>query len=256
MKEVARYFVVLAVCLFAVISPSFGANKPISAEEILAKAIAQAKVSASNSAPYQFTQITITEERDANGCVKERKQDSGEVSGSTASFLKSIRSPKPANASNSDRLKLKKYQCNNRSDALNYLTPELVAKYTLRLVQQTNINGRTTYELEFQPKDKSAEAKEFVERILNQAHGKLWIDCEEFEVAKAEVSLDSEVTVGGGILGSLKKALVVLERIRLDGGVWLDRFYKTDYEARKLVASKRVVTWCEAKNFRKLAPQG
>ena len=257
MKEVVRWLYA-AILLFPLVHCVNGA-KPTgtpSAEVILQRAIAKAKSSASNSAPYQFTQVTITEERDSAGCVRDRKEDSNQVCASSASFLKRRDVKKPSKPNDSDPLKLKKYKCSDRSDAVNLLTPELINRYTIRLVQQTNINDRPTFELAFEPKDSGQPAREFVDRVLNQASGKLWIDTEEFELAKAEIKLNSEITVGGGLLGSLKKALVVLERIRLDGGIWFDRFYKTDYEARKLAASKHVVTWCEAKNFRKLQPQG
>lgn len=258
MKEVFARFVIASVVLFVAAASHATAaetNLP-SADDILQRAITKAKCAASNSAPYQFTQVTITEERDGNGALKDRKQDCNEVCATAASFLKRRNLAKSTKTNNSDPLKVKNYKCSNRSDALNFLTPELIDRYALQLVRQTVVNGRPAYELAFQPKNRTAEAREFIERILNQASGKLWIDVEEFELARAELKLNSEIPVGGGLLGSLKKALVVLERVRLDGGVWFDRFYKTDYEARKLAASKRVVTWCEAKNFRKVSPQG
>jgi hypothetical protein len=70
------------------------------------------------------------------------------------------------------------------------------------------------------------------------------------------VHIDSEITVGGGLLGSLKRAFFAIERTRLPDGIWFDRSMKTDYEARKLAASTRVITVSEFSNFRRLSPQG
>ena len=43
-----------------------------------------------------------------------------------------------------------------------------------------------------------------------------------------------------------------LERVRLEAGFWLERFYKTEYEARKLVECKKVMSQAEFSNFRRI----
>ena len=44
-----------------------------------------------------------------------------------------------------------------------------------------------------------------VDRLLNRISGTVWIDVEEFEVARADIQLRSEVNLLGGVIGSLKK---------------------------------------------------
>jgi hypothetical protein len=84
----------------------------------------------------------------------------------------------------------------------------------------------------------------------------LWIDEQEFEVARAEVFLSSEVNVLGGVIGSLKKLAYTLNRSRLDDGVWFSTSSTGDFEARKLLDSTHIKTKSASKNFRRVVRTG
>src|SRR5207302_1546734 len=80
----------------------------------------------------------------------------------------------------------------------------------------------------------TAAGKHFVERILARVSGTVWIDAEDYEIARADLRLNSSVDVFGGVLGSLKKMAVSLIRSRLPDGQWLSTGSTGDFQGRKL----------------------
>ena len=87
----------------------------------------------------------------------------------------------------------------------NFLTPELVARFDFELIGQTPVNDRMAYQVSFKPKNPEPPVHRIVDRLLNRLSGTIWIDVQEFEVAKADVQLRSEVNLLGGVASSLKK---------------------------------------------------
>lgn len=266
-----KIFIIGIICTFGFFAKPARvfavADETPTADQIVRKAVEQSRESEKDLAAsgYTFTKATETEKFDENGRVMERKKSLHEISSKSGCFSKKrVKAPgesadeakKSEAQDKKEPLKLGKYKASSRGDYLNILTPELIGKYVFTLVNRINLNGRPAFELAFEPKQKNLPAKELAERVLNQATGKIWIDAEEFEVAKAQIRVDSEIQVGGGLLGCLKNALFVIERTRLPGGIWFDRSTRTDYEARKLTESTRVVTKSESRNFQVLPNEG
>lgn len=125
-----------------------------------------------------------------------------------------------------------------------YLTPELVAKYEFTFLERQMVNGRSSFALSFQAKP-GLVAKGIADRFLNQIAGKIWIDEQDFEIARAEVHLRSPVTLWGGVLGAMKRFDYSLERTRLEQGIWFNRVSKGDFELRKLFDARRIRTRSE-----------
>ena len=250
MKE-ALFFIRASVCIVACFLTQniFAVNSgAISAEEIIQKAVERAKAAETEPKPeYALVQTTTTEERDSKGQLKDQERKAEEV------HLRSGCLVKDNDCSGKQKRESAKLNLKNssRSDFINLLTPGTIAKYVFSYVAKTNLNGRVAHELTFQPRSKNLPGKELTEKIMNQAKGRLWIDAEEFELVKANIHVDSEVPVAG-FLGALKRAAFSLERVRLETGLWFERFYKTDYEARKLMDSKRVIMQAEFTNFRRV----
>jgi hypothetical protein len=252
-------------CAFAARGDDTNGSPPV--EEIIRKLIerSQEKPSHLVQPEYSFTKLTEREEFDSKGRVKERKSSSNEMF-----FCSGVISKKPnANVGHNpsgakktespgknESAKSTKPKPANRGESINLITDEIFGKYVFTLINRTNLNGRPTFELAFQPKKKNASGKNFMERLLNRTTGKLWIDVEEFELARMQVQLESEMLVGAGLVGSLKKAAFILERARLPEGFWFERSVKTDYEARKFLESTRVITTSESSGFRKRASKG
>ncbi|MBI3848874.1 MAG: hypothetical protein HY298_01085 [Verrucomicrobia bacterium] len=238
---------------------------PLTADEVMQKAVERARWSASQPARpnYTYTKITLTEELDATGKVKDRTErfyegvfDAGltylrlvKVNGKVlpASELK-----KQEQRELKDRETLaQRKTVKGGDDRENFLTAELIAKYKFAIVDRQPINGRPTYVLTYQPRP-GLPLKHVADRLLNQLAGKLWIDEQEFEIAKIEVHLQSEVTLWGGLLASLKRFTFTLTRVRLEDGVWFNTVSNGDFEGRKLLDNTHVRTQSESTNFRRI----
>jgi hypothetical protein len=128
----------------------------------------------------------------------------------------------------------------------------LAARFDFTLLGKTNLNGRTTYRISFQPKTPLPPVHRMVDRLLNQISGTLWIDAGEFEVARAEVALRSEVNLLGGIIGSLKKLSFTLERTRVADGVWFSTLSSGDFQGRKLLDPTHIKTKSQSVHFRRI----
>jgi hypothetical protein len=256
MKEVVRLsrFVLLGIFIFA------GANAfcsptalETSANTIIKKAVLRAQSVAENTQQpaYSFSKVTVREERDTRGQLKTRKEACDEVLFRNGAYTKV-----PTQSTNVIKLtgwgapSTPKPKTLKRDDYLKRLTPDMLDRFNFELQGTTNCSGRTTYVIGFVPKPGAPAAKEFSERIADKTSGTLWIDAEEFELTRAKGSVDAEVTVGGGLLGALKRAVFSVERVRLDNGIWFERLFQSNYEARKLTESKRVTTQTEFRDFR------
>jgi hypothetical protein len=78
----------------------------------------------------------------------------------------------------------------------------------------------------------------------------VWIDAEDFEIARAEVFLRSEVNLFGGVVASLKRLAYTIERTRVADGVWFSTFSTGDFQGRKLLEPAHIRTRSQSVNFR------
>jgi hypothetical protein len=88
---------------------------------------------------------------------------------------------------------------------------------------------------------------------LNRLSGTLWIDAQEFEVARADVSLKSEVKLLGGLVASLKKAGYTMTRTRVAEGIWVNTSSSGNFEGRKLMDDMRIKLKSHSNNFKTLS---
>jgi hypothetical protein len=131
-----------------------------------------------------------------------------------------------------------------------YLNKELTSRYRFELLGSEEVAGRAAYVLTFRPRSNKLPVKQMTDRLLNRLGGKVWVDAREFEVAKAEIDLLSEVTMWGGVLGAMKKFSFDVERTRVDG-VWFNRVSNFEMQGRKLLDGTRMRVRSETSNFRR-----
>jgi hypothetical protein len=236
-----------------------------SAGEIIQKAVRRAQGAdiMAGKKSYTYTKVTLTEELDASGNVKEHKEKVYQVAfqgGSTHLKLVEVNGRPPAGQ---DVKKQAENEINARqllgdsksgpaASRENFLTPDLVSRFDFKLTGRTAINGRAAYQIAFEPKDPEPPARRIADRLLNRISGTVWIDAAEFEVARADIHLRSEVTLLGGVIGSLKKLAYTVTRTRVGDGVWCNSFSSGDFEGRKLLDSMRIKTRSQSSNFRML----
>jgi len=234
-----------------------------SADELIRKAVARAQdcQEQTGRAGYTYTKVSVIEELDSAGKVRERKEKVYQVSlRDGASYVKLLevngRPPQGAelkkqNENDGNFRQLlgdsKKGKGSNRD---NFLTAELVARYDFKLIRQTEVNGRSAYELAFHPKNPGPPVRRMIDRLLNRISGTIWLDAEEFEIARAQLELGSEVDFLGGVLGSLKKLAFTVTRMRVADGLWLNSVSSGDFEGRKLLDSMRIKMSSRVSNFR------
>lgn len=244
------------------------AGTTLTADEVVQKAVVRGQQDQQGTVPdFKYRKLTASEELDSTGKVKEHREKVYEISyrdGLCHATLLQVNGHCPTvedlkeqsdNEMNVAKLlgQAKPAKGDNRE---NFLTADLVSRFDFKVIGQTTLNGRVTYELSFTPKTPELPAHRLVDRLLNQISGTLWIDAKEFEVARAEVSLRSEVNLLGGLIGSLKKLTYTLERTRVADGVWFSTLSSGDFQGRKLLDPTHIRTRSQSVNFRRVAMTG
>jgi hypothetical protein len=248
--------------IFALLGQSQArAESSLTADEVVQKAVSRGQQDQQGAVPnFTYRKTTLTEQLDGSGKVKERREKLYEISyrdGLSHSTLLEVNGHAPSDTDlkqQSDNEmsvrqitgEKKQVQGDNRE---NFLTADLAARFDFTLLAVTNVNGRAAYEISFQPKNPQLPVHRMVDRLLNQISGTLWIDAEEFEVARADVSLRSEVNLLGGIIGSLKKLSYTLERTRVADGVWFSTLSNGDFQGRKLLDPTHIKTKSQSVHF-------
>ena len=257
-----RWFV--AVLTLAMLCPrAADAEIGATAEEIIQKAVERAGKSAGTNG-YSYKKVTVTEELDSAGKVKERKEKVYQVSfekGRTRSKLMAVNGKPAANADVKKQSETEQTgkqligdsKSRHGEQRENFLTAEIVARFDFKLVAESVLNGRTAYEITFQPKSPQPPVRHMMDRLLNRVAGTLWIDAEEFELARADIKLGSAVNLLGGVIGSLKKLVYTMTRTRLADGIWLRTSSSGDFEGRKLVDAMRIKTRSHSTDFKLVA---
>ena len=108
---------------------------------------------------------------------------------------------------------------------------DLVSRYRSKVVGREEVNSRTAYLLEFEPKSKRLPVRRRIDYALNHSRGKVWIDTEDYGVARIEFHLIEPVTFFF-FLGKLTRADGVLQMVRLENGHWLPQHLKLYYNGR------------------------
>lgn len=238
---------------------------PLTADQIVQKAVERSRtVNAPHVRPdYFYNKHTVREEFDSKGALKGRTEKRYEVTvESGLSYLKLIQvngqtlSPAEQKKQNdreiADRQKMTDAKPGQKGDEReNFLTAELVARYQFKLVETKSINGREAYVLSFKPKDGELPNHKLTDRFLNQIAGKVWIDTADFEIARAELHLQSEVALWAGLIGTLRQCNYTLERIRLEDGSWFNHFSHGYFEGRKLFEPMAIRTSSDSGDFRR-----
>ena len=245
------------------------ADVSVTAADIIQKSVARAQHGEARSSEpgYTYRKVSVVEELDATGKIKERKQKVYQVSfrgGASWARLLEVNGHPPAridikeqteNETNARHVLGHSKGCQGNGEQ-NFLTSELVGRFDFRLVCQTNLNGRLAYQLDFQPKNPLPPTRTIFDRLLNQLSGTLWIDAEEYELARAQLQLNSEVDLLWGVVGTLKKFSYTLTRARVGEGIWLNSGSDGVFEGRKLLDPMRIKLRTQNSDFRPFPQSG
>ena len=134
------------------------------------------------------------------------------------------------------------------------LNAEMVSRYHFVLLGIEKVHDRDAYAIAFRPRNHNLPVKEMADRLLNQIYGRLWIDCEDFEVARADIRLQAEVKLWAGLLAALHSFTFTVERVRLGERIWFNSLAVGDFEGRKLLDPSHVWLEAESTNYHRINP--
>jgi hypothetical protein len=137
------------------------------------------------------------------------------------------------------------------------LTLEILNRFDFKVQGRDTLNGRPVWVLTFKPRGNDLPENKIQDRVVNKMGGTVWVDAEEFEIAKADLHLIENVSLVGGIVGTLRRLNYQLERKRVDEGVWFTAKSEADIEGRQVVVSRHVKLREECTDFKKVeSPAG
>lgn len=124
----------------------------------------------------------------------------------------------------------------------------LVDRYRWEIVGRETVRRRDCLVLVFEPRSDDLPVERSVDRALNRAAGKLWVDAQEFEVARIEARLLEPVRIWLGLLGRIGEFAFRFERGPLDDGRWVPLLEETHVRYRVLFRTtheRRTRRWSE-----------
>lgn len=211
----------------------------LSCDEILEKFIAASEdesiLARRNS--YSYTRSSTIEYLKEGGEIKNRVRRVYEITPEDGKPVTRLILLNGRPASENDEKKSSARETGEKSRRLS-ISGDLLERYEFSLKGMAKFNSRPVYALVFEPKP-GVESDGFFDRLINSMHGELWIDAEEFQLAKADVHLTKKVSFFGGIAGAIEKLDLSFSQRRLQQGVWLPETTIIDFDGRKLFSDIR-----------------
>jgi hypothetical protein len=242
---------------------------PPTFEQLSSNVVARSKFerTQNTTAQFSFSKLRVLEELDSKDKVTERKQSRQEwfpINGSP--FARTIeRNGKPLTekerqaeeereaAVRAGKRPARSPEATKRDKEWQF-TDEMLARYAFKVTGQEMVRGRPAWVVEFAPKSKDLPVKQVADRVANKVAGKVWVDAEDWEVARLKVWLTEELTFIGGVAGVLRKFELLLDRARIEPNAWLPSKIDFEMAGRELLTNKRLRYHEEAKDFKRVAP--
>lgn len=118
-----------------------------------------------------------------------------------------------------------------------------------KLAGEETIAGRKLLIVSFAPHP-GYRPKNLYSRVLQKMTGKIWVDPDEAEIARAEAGLSGDVTIGWGLVARIGQGShFVLVRIRPAAHVWVTQKQTANYAARFVFKSVRGESTTEFSDF-------
>jgi len=214
------------IALFAAISLKGFAVDSLSTSisSILSGVIERAKTEDDNDRgfkqTYMFTREKVVEKYNSDGSLLSRQiktgthrvrtTDPNQAMSNKTAVVGTPRSPRSA----------PQKQSFGRDDLIN---PDMTNRFDFKLIGQEVLDGRNMYVIDFAPLNKILPENQIQDRFINKASGRVWIDTNDFAIAKADIHLTKPVEAGFGLIGALWKGTYSLDRGRTEDGYWFTR---------------------------------
>ncbi|MBN8245843.1 MAG: hypothetical protein J0L84_00205 [Verrucomicrobia bacterium] len=218
----------------------------ITAEDVVRRLLERVEAAATNTPCAEavtLRRITVIEELDSRGRVKERKTKEHSVilrGADQEATLVRINGEAPSDSERRRELRREEGDRDKFSPRRDRSTGsthrigrDLLERFEYRLLGSEEVDGRLAHLLGFNPRP-AAEGGKMADRVLGGLRGRLWVDALEFEPVRIEARLDAPVSIGG-FLAVLDEFRMDVERRRLPSGLWVDQRVDTHVGGRKLI---------------------
>ena len=245
--------IALGMLLFTLATPakSEPAKAPLPpAETLLKKVVERAKDEDVNDLNfrnrYSFTRVRITEELNARGKVTKHEEKKGVNNPPPTPAVVSVpvvrttlAAPAPAASGTRTNLQGKAF---DKKDFM--LDQDMINRFEFKVTGREMIDGRPALIMDFHPAHKKLPVKNFKDRFINKAAGRVWIDEGDSVLVKADLHLTESVNVVGGLVGAVKKFIYGFDRIRTRDGLWYTASVHWQLDGRE-VFSRKIMEYTE-----------
>ena len=239
----------LSVLLVASII-SIQANPSLSVDDIIQRARETAKRKDQHENVYTFLRAVLVEELDNNGKVAKKTLKTFRAY--TDEREQELLTLNGQNATDEDKEKERQRSRKQKRKFLNADPTNPAAsggreenlmdrnitlfhqKFVPKLLGNETVRDRNAYLIDLVPNPEYRIKHNIVDRIFNNLAIKVWIDHEDFEVAKLEARLLENVAFLGGIAGAVKGIQISVDQARLEENHWVDQGVKALFDARVL----------------------
>ena len=244
-----------------------GQDKPgqPNAEVIIQRLIARAHANEERHADarYTYTQQTVMDTLDGKGAVKKREvRDSIAVPISGQLYLRQVRkNGKPLEGRDLKeehererkfREKMTRPKGDQKDEGEVEFNESLFNKYRFTLEGEETLNGRISFVLDFEPRSKGLPIRRRIDRLLNELKGRLWVDEQDYDLAKMDAHLLMQVNAWGGFLATIRTFNLHYEQTRMADATWLPQTAQGTIEGRIVLKWLNVRFDQKSSNYQKL----
>ena len=217
----------------------------LTARQIIEKASGAAKRNGIGETVFSFLRQADVEDLDSKGNIRKgytktyraytdgRDQELVKVDGKPASHRQVAREQARNRERQRRYLARKKEDGTNKSGNLVTKNVDLFQeKFTPVLAGMGSVNARPAYVIQLQPNKDHKLKSRTVNRFMNQLNAKLWVDKEEFHVARINAKLKKPVTFLGGLAGAVNAINISVSQKRLANDTWVDESVSANFDAR------------------------
>lgn len=209
----------------------------------------------------QFYQIKRTEKYDAEGEKKEVRLEKFLIETEEGEYKANLLQVNGEKATQADkeetRQRMSRFAPDSDEDPDSedaaWDSEKMMDRFEIDLIGKRQWQGRDVFQLDFKPRS-DYSGRSIRDQFLSKIQGRVYVDCEEFEIAKLQIRLQGEIDIWKGLLGKARKLKVDLERTRLAPGVWAEQKVETQVDFRMLLKTTREKSWIESHDFQLIQP--
>ncbi len=130
---------------------------------------------------------------------------------------------------------------------------DLFRVFDFRMSGRQIVGGRPVIAIDFSPRS-GAAPKTDVGKLMRKAKGRALVSEDDFQIARVDVEMLDDVSVGLGLLGKLYKGTTAsFERRKVNNEVWLPAEARFNGSGRALVRRFQIDTVVEFSDYRKFS---